>query len=270
FSGYHASIGIVIFAGDSKGNWKRMQTTGLPDAGQANAMISADFNNDGHMDIAGSIRNSNTRKHDPVWLNDGKGNFVNGSIGINIPRNGFTWGVATGDLNGDGNLDLVFGGGLLPKMFITQALQVYLGNGLGIWKQVELKQGATGYRGVAIADLDGDGDLDIAGLAGRSHLVVYRGDGRGEFELMKVKGVEELHLPSWGITAGDIDGDGFADIIGGVGTEGGTVSIMNEAMGKPVYVGGYVKAWFSRPPEILIKRRLEKLDKIIGKALGES
>jgi len=270
FSGYHDSTGIVIFAGDGRGNWKRMQTTGLPDAGQAKAMISADFNNDGHMDIAGSIRNYNTRKHDPVWLNDGKGNFTNGSIGINVPRNGFTWGVATGDLNGDGNLDLVFGGGLLPKMFITQALQVYLGNGLGIWKQVELQQGATGYRGVAIADLDGDGDLDIAGLAGKSHLVVYRGDGKGEFELMKVKGVEELHLPSWGITAGDIDDDGFADIIGGVGTESGTASIMNEALGKPVYVGGYVKAWFSRPRGVLIKKRLEELDKLIGKALGKS
>jgi len=265
-------VGVVIFAGDSKGNWKRMQTTGLPARGSARAMISADFNNDGHMDIAGSLKGGfNSRTHDPVWLNDGKGNFVNGSIGIDIPRNGGTWGVATGDLNGDGNLDLVFGGSTSAQMAITQGLQVYLGNGLGIWKQVELKQGATVYRGVALADLDGDGDLDIVGFAGRSNLVVYRGDGRGEFELMMVKGVEALKLASWGITASDIDGDGFADIVGCVGTEGDDLAAMvNRLQGKPTYAGGYVKAWFSRPRGILIKKRLEELDKLIGKALEES
>jgi len=270
FAGWHASTGIVIFAGDGRGNWKRMQTTGLPPTGSASAMISADFNNDGHMDIAGSIKGSDSRKHDPVWLNDGKGNFTNGSIGLHVPRNGGTWGVATGDLNGDGNLDLVFGSCLSPQNLITQALQVYLGNGLGIWKQVEMEQGDAAYIGVAIADLDGDGNLDIAGFAGRTHLVVYRGDGRGAFELMKVKGIDDLKLPSWGITAGDIDGDGFADIIGGVGTEAGMGAIMNKQMGKPIYVGGYVKAWFSRPREMLIKKRLADLDKLIGKALGES
>jgi len=265
-------VGVVIFAGDSKGNWKRMQTTGLPARGSARAMISADFNNDGHMDIAGSLKGGyNSRTHDPVWLNDGKGNFVNGSIGIDIPRNGGTWGVAAGDLNGDGNLDLVFGGSLWKEVSITEPLQVYLGNGLGIWKQVELKQSAAVYRGVALADLDGDGDLDIAGFADRSNLVVYRGDGRGEFELMNVKGVENLHLASWGITAGDIDGDGFADIVGCVGTQGDDLAAMvNRMQGKPTYAGGYVKAWFSRPREILIKKRLEELDKLIGKALGES
>ncbi|MFH1551194.1 MAG: FG-GAP-like repeat-containing protein [Planctomycetota bacterium] len=267
FAGWHANTGIVVFAGDSKGNWKRMQTTGLPDAGHASAMISADFNNDGHMDIAGSIARVTSRQYDPVWLNDGKGNFINGSIGINILRNGGTWGVATGDLNGDGNLDLVFGGSLWPQLEMTQALQVYLGNGLGIWKQVEMEQGDTSYKGVAMADLDGDGNLDVVGFAGTSNLVVHHGDGRGGFELMKVKGIENLNLPSWGIAAGDIDGDGFADIIGGVGTEGGMGDIMNKQVGKPVYVGGYVKAWFSRPREILIKKRLKELDILIEKAL---
>jgi len=268
FSPYIGYGGIVIFLGDSKGNWKKMQTTGLPASCSSRTIISADFNNDGHMDIAASVGGGfNTRRADPVWLSDGKGNFVNGSIGIDILRNGGTWGVATGDFNGDGNLDLVFGGGTSPGLSIKQALQVYLGNGLGLWKQVELKQGATGYNGVAIADLDGDGDLDIAGFAGRSNLVVYRGDGRGGFELMNVKGIKKLNLPSFGIAAGDIDGDGFADIVGGVGTERGTSAMMLEAAGKPVYVGGYVKAWFSRPRGVLIKKRLEELDKLIGKAL---
>jgi len=272
FAGYHYRGGVIIFAGDGKGNWKRMQTTGLPGRCSANAMIAADFNNDGHMDIAASLGGGyfDTRRDDPVWLGDGKGNFVNGSIGINIPRNGGTWGVAAGDLNGDGNLDLVFGGSLWPQMLITQALQIYLGNGLGIWKQVEVEQSAAGYRGVAIADLNGDGNLDVVGHAGRSHLVVYRGDGKGEFELMNVKGVEELHLPSYGIAAGDLDGDGFADVVGGVGTEPGMGTIMLRMQGKPTYVGGYVKAWFSRPREMLIKKRLEELDILIGKALGES
>ncbi len=270
FAPYMGLAGIFIFAGDGKGNWKRMQTTGLPAGCSARAMISADFNNDGHMDIAASLGCGNVRTLDPVWLNDGKGNFTNGSIGINVPRNGGTWGVATGDLNGDGNLDLVFGGSLWPQMEMTQAMQVYLGNGLGIWKRVEMEQGDTVYRGVAIADLDGDGDLDIAGFAGISHLVVYRGDGRGAFEIMKVKGVENLYLPSYGIAAGDIDGDGFADVVGCVGTQGDDLSALVKRMGgQPVYAGGYVKAWFSRPPEILIKKRLEELDKLIGKALEE-
>ena len=84
---------------------------------------------------------------------------------------------------------------------------------------------------------------------------------------MKVNGVKNLHLPAFGIAAGDIDGDGFADIVGGVGTERGTSQMMLEAMGRPFYAGGYVKAWFSRPRGILIKKRLAELDKLIEKTL---
>ena len=64
-----------------------------------------------------------------------------------------THGLAVGDLNGDGWLDLVFAN------FIDDANDVWLNQGRGVFTRTQVMPGDDSLA-VALGDLDGDGDLD--------------------------------------------------------------------------------------------------------------
>jgi hypothetical protein len=86
--------------------------------------------------------------------------------------------VATGDFNGDGNLDLA----VATEQGVVSVL---LGNGDGTF-QLHLDQNTSvlGTVRVLTADLDGDGKLDLAILTGSTISFVYvlRGNGDGTFQ----------------------------------------------------------------------------------------
>ncbi len=76
----------------------------------------------------------------------------------------------------------------------------------------ETVQTASFVRSVASADFDGDGDLDLAltsDLPGSESLILLTNDGRGNFtESNRIRLTGRPH----GIAAGDLDGDGDADL----------------------------------------------------------
>ena len=75
----------------------------------------------------------------------------------------------------------------------------------------------------SVADLDGDGDLDVL-LTSRTldRAVMYINDGSGGFELSDIQ--FEAPGPVWGAVAGDVDNDGAMDVVvisnGGGGNPG--------------------------------------------------
>jgi hypothetical protein len=76
----------------------------IPDDGEPTSIALADVNEDGHLDIVtNDYRSDDVR----VALGDGHGGF--GASTAYMPRDGIqgeTWGVAAGDFNGDGHIDI--------------------------------------------------------------------------------------------------------------------------------------------------------------------
>lgn len=132
---------------------------------------------------------------------------------------------ATGDLDGDGDLDLV------GAMSAAGGLQVQLGDGdagFDAGTLVDLGQGVS--RAVAVADLDGDGALDLAAISygGEPTLWLARGMGDGDFAP-----VEAFEAPCGGfeIVAAELDGDGATDLAiycGGDGAPAGVGVILTD------------------------------------------
>jgi hypothetical protein len=90
-------------------------------------------------------------------------------------RNGFD----LVDMNGDGNLDFVQG----PPRKGGDQIRIFLGDGKGNWRAVPstVPPGQLDYGDIKVADLDADGNLDLAMAVHLRGVVVLKGDGRGGF-----------------------------------------------------------------------------------------
>jgi hypothetical protein len=191
----------------------------------------ADLNGDGKLDLV--MTNPNNLPiiipgTVAVLLGDGLGGFgahTDFTVGINPHA------VAVGDLNGDGNPDLVVTDvGYIPNGGLGD-VAVLLGDGHGGFGPATLFTGYYQPWGVAIADLNGDGFLDVVvtedvggSLAGE--VAVALGDGVGG---LRPPTYYTVGFEPSGIAIGDVNGDGKLDVAAanfGVGNMPGTVSVL--------------------------------------------
>jgi hypothetical protein len=91
----------AIFLGDGKGHWKYWENVSWPAGLQYGGVVAADFNKDGHMDLAFAVHLFGVR----VFLGDGKGHFTDASDGL--PSDFPTRRLVVADINGDGYPDIV-------------------------------------------------------------------------------------------------------------------------------------------------------------------
>ena len=128
--------------------------------------------------------------------------------------------VDAADLNGDGNIDLVFanGGGFDKgddKSFQPQ--QAFLGNGDGTMS--DASQGIFGAdqlngRVVKLRDIDNDGDNDIVlGTTWQSQSQLFLNDGGGMFNNETPMNLPQIDLSVGDLELGDVDYDGDLDMI---------------------------------------------------------
>jgi hypothetical protein len=200
-----------------------------------------DYDNDGLIDLFfANGANLHAGKPSPgnsLLRNTGKGTFVDvtRSAGL-IGNGGFSTGVAVGDYDNDGLLDLYVAG--------YGENSLYHNNGNGSFTDVTAKAGVKGggwSSSAGFFDYDRDGDLDLyvvryldydvkentycgyqkpgyrmycdpRGFDGTADLL-YRNNGDGTFtDLSRKAGIANPAGKGLGVTFGDFDNDGWPDI----------------------------------------------------------
>ncbi|MBU1225661.1 MAG: VCBS repeat-containing protein, partial [Actinobacteria bacterium] len=146
--------GYLVRRNDGSGRFEeawRLDDT----AAAAGGMVLVDVDGDGDPDAL--VGNGNPTRHDQptlLLINDGRGRFSDG--GQTLPPTSYP-SIAVGDLDGDGDLDVYVANADLPDAIWLSDGTTLADSGIRLVAGVE---GSLATR-PSLADLDGDGDLDV-------------------------------------------------------------------------------------------------------------
>jgi hypothetical protein len=143
----------LVYFNDGKGNFTRAEKWG-PANSSIRATALADFDGDGHLDIAACPE----RLGCFVYFGDGKGGF---GAGVQFQKpEALPYSMIAADLNRDGRPEILVG-------YVGAPGVVYFNDGTGKkYQAVPFGDGAGAIYGMAVGDLDGDGWPDV--VAARS------------------------------------------------------------------------------------------------------
>ena len=231
-----------LLENDGKGHFTDVtEKAGLRGTGYDVGVAIGDYDNDGYEDVfVGGVH------HNTLYHNNGDGTFtdVTGKAGLDRPdaEYGLLWSVGGGwvDVNNDGLLDLLVVNYLSwdidtepacgyqgrreychPKFYKPLPNRLYLNNGDGTFKDISAESGIRAHpgkgMGVAVADYDGDGRMDLFVPNDKLYNSLFHNLGGNRFEEVAFNaGVAATEngefISGMGVDFRDIDNDGLPDI----------------------------------------------------------
>ena len=182
-----------------------------------NALVLGDVDGDGDLDLLATSCSFGSSGTVSVRLNNGAGVFGGNQ---NVLVNGSATNVALGDVDNDGDLDL------LAAITGISTVSVCLNDGTGTFGNFQDTYTNVAAMKLATGDLDGDGDLDlVVGSVMGSSISVRFNNGNGLFNSGQVLQVGSF---PYAVTLGDVDADGDLDLLAANSNNGvaSTVSVL--------------------------------------------
>ena len=179
----------------------------------------ADIENDGDLDIIIAQATVDGGQQNLVFVNNGQGFFSNETLQILPVGSGGTmdrtFGVATGDVNGDGFVDIYFANAF------TTGDNLFINDGTGRFRDnsSSLPTSANSLNSISpeFGDVDGDGDLDLMiGTGGNAEFVphIFINNGLGTFsDQTEFRFSTEVSANAFATELVDVDGDGDLDAL---------------------------------------------------------
>jgi hypothetical protein len=205
--GYQNTDGAFVAGNPFNTVWlsgATLQQTGQRFGSGSTADVAlADLDGDGDVDAFGANNfyigsgGEPVTDADAVWLNDGRGRFVDSGQRLGDGR---SLAVAAGDIDGDGDADAVVGK--------VGPAEVWLNDGRGHFTDSRQPFGEGNIAFVSLADFDGDGDLDAL-LGDNRQATLWLNDG-GAFHYSGQR-FRSGSRPA--VAVGDVDGNGAPDVL---------------------------------------------------------
>ena len=193
---------ITILQGKGDGTFSA-SSQGPISVGKSPSFIAVgDFNDDGNLDLGVANNSDGTMT---VLLGSGNGSF-SVATGSPVTVGSDPTSIALGDFNGDGKLDLAVANEL------NNTVTILLSNGDGTFTPANGSPVTAGNypTTIAVADFDGDGNLDLA-IAddNASSVTIMMGNGDGTF---KPPATINAPIVPYAVAVGDFNGDGIPDL----------------------------------------------------------
>ncbi len=200
--------GLVVLLGDGHGNFATLtQPSGdisVPLGSDGSALVTGHFNGDNNIDVAVTNRVGVVN----VLQGDGTGKFSVTQTVNEDPTGKDPIGIAAGDLDKDGHLDLVV------VNDVSDNVAILMGKADGTFQAPTFANAGTAGSNpdsVTLFDANGDGKLDIATANNFGFDVsVLLGDGKGNFGAARSFVTDQEPRA---VAAGDVNGDGIPDLV---------------------------------------------------------
>jgi uncharacterized membrane protein len=241
-------VNSTLFWGMAGGGWNATPDVGFRTNG-ASELAVADLNGDGRLDLAfACYKDASTTATDSMVFLQGATGFCGTVPSYKLPTKGAR-AVDAGDIDGDGRMDLAFANSISGGSAEIDSY-VYLGKAGGGFEAAPKALRTSGAEDVALADVDGDGDLDVVFANMRNNVAsykvdscVYLNDGTGNFPL-----TPSVRFPTTGAVAvavADMDGTGRKDLVFACQYNGTSYNVSSV-----VYLGG-ASGWSTSPDIVL-------------------
>src|SRR5438094_512151 len=255
------AVGVLLGNGDGTFQAAVNYTSG---GLSPSSVVVGDVNGDGKPDLlVGNIYMGNgnySRGSVGLLLGNGDGTFL-GPVSFDSGGE-YAYGVAVGDINGDGKLDLFVANFCADSTCASGGVAVFLGKGDGSFQPVvTYGSGGLDSYSVAVGDVNEDGKPDLlvanyysadGNYYSNGTVGVLLGNGDGTFQAAVSYG-----SGGWGavsVAGGDVNGDGKPDVVvanqcASSDCTNGTVGVLfgkgNSTFGRVVSYesGGYQASW---------------------------